>query len=90
MLRGGSQKGTKMCQKIMINNTITLFFKTAIRILLLSIHNSLTLEMASPGNRHCANCVGTLSLPTVVLRPFTQLLTYYAVDVGGGAGASVM
>ena len=25
--------------------------------------NILALEMASPGNRHCANCIGTLSLP---------------------------
>jgi len=24
----------------------------------------LALEMASPGNQHCANCIGTLSLPT--------------------------
>jgi len=24
----------------------------------------LALEMASPGNRHCANCIGTLSFPT--------------------------
>ena len=25
--------------------------------------NSLALEMASPGNRHCANCIGALSFP---------------------------
>ena len=25
--------------------------------------NILALEMASPGNRHCANCIGTLSFP---------------------------
>jgi len=24
----------------------------------------LALEMASPGNQHCANCIGTLSFPT--------------------------
>jgi len=23
----------------------------------------LALELASPGNKHCANCIGTLSLP---------------------------
>ena len=27
------------------------------------IYNILALEMASPGNQHCANCVGTLSFP---------------------------
>jgi len=27
--------------------------------------NILALEMASPGNRHCANCIGTLSFPIV-------------------------
>jgi len=26
--------------------------------------NILALEVASPGNRHCVNCVGTLSLPS--------------------------
>ena len=32
------------------------------RILFENIHiNILALEMASPGNRHCANCIGTLS-----------------------------
>ena len=25
----------------------------------------LALEMASPGNQHCANCIGTLSFPMV-------------------------
>jgi len=25
--------------------------------------NILALEMASPGNRHCANCIGALSFP---------------------------
>ena len=24
--------------------------------------------MASPGNQHCANCIGTLSFPTSILR----------------------
>jgi len=27
--------------------------------------NILALEMASPGNQHCANCIGTLSFPIV-------------------------
>jgi len=26
----------------------------------------LALEMASPGNQHCANCIGTLSCPVCV------------------------
>jgi len=48
------------------NDTINLFFKTAISILLVSNHNSsLALEMASPGNQHCDNCIGTLSFPTL-------------------------
>ena len=64
--------------KITINNTINLFSKTAISVLLISNHNSfqqncfqifclkhifLVLEMASPGNQHCASCIGTLSFP---------------------------
>ena len=28
----------------------------------------LALEMASPGNQHCANCIGTLSFPVGKLR----------------------
>jgi len=28
--------------------------------------NILALEMASPGNRHCVNCIGTLSFPVAV------------------------
>ena len=35
----------------------------------------LALEMASPGNQHCANCIGTLSFPIVT--------------VGGAGGAFV-
>jgi len=27
----------------------------------------LALEMASPGNQHCASCIGTLSLPSILL-----------------------
>jgi len=29
----------------------------------------LALEMASPGNKHCANCIGTLSFPVVFSPP---------------------
>jgi len=28
----------------------------------------LSLEMASPGNRHCANCIGSISFPIFVVR----------------------
>jgi len=28
--------------------------------------NILALEMVSPGNQNCANCIGTLSFPTAV------------------------
>jgi len=64
--------------KIIIN-TINVFLKTTISILLILNHNSfrvlpyilfekyvyiLALEMASPGNQHCANCIGTLSFST--------------------------
>jgi len=67
--------------KIIIDDTINLFLKTAIRILVISNHSSfrvlfdkiasvfekyiyiLALEMASPGNQHCANCIGALSFP---------------------------
>jgi len=61
--------------KSRINNTINLFVKTAISILVISNHNCfrvlyisfekytyiLALEMASPWNQHCANCIGKLS-----------------------------
>jgi len=55
--------------KIIINNTINLFFQTAISILLISNHNNfrvlfdkiasmyLTLEIARTGNQSCANCM---------------------------------
>jgi len=70
--------------KIIINDKIGLFFKTAIGILVISNRNSfrvlldikllpyilfekyiyiLVLEMASPGNWHCASYIGTLSFP---------------------------
>ena len=29
--------------------------------------------MASPGNRHCANCIGTLSLPICLMLPPARL-----------------
>ena len=32
----------------------------------------LALEMASPGNRHCANCIGTLSFPVADPNPYPQ------------------
>jgi len=38
--------------------------------------NILALEMASPGNQHCASCIGTLSFPVLFevlsLMHFTQ------------------
>jgi len=69
--------------KIIANDTIRLFFKTAISILVILNRNSfrvlfdriasvylfekyiyiLAQEMASPGNQHCVNCIGTLSFP---------------------------
>jgi len=38
---------------------------------------TLTLEMASPGNRHCANCIGTLSIPleAVTIHPKIRIAT---------------
>jgi len=75
----------KSALKVIINDIINLFVKTAISILVISNRGSfrelfdktasvyiafekkyiyiLALEMASPGNRHCANCTGTLSFP---------------------------
>jgi len=35
----------------------------------------LALEMASPGNQHCANCIGTLSFPTLYRRYLADLKT---------------
>jgi len=41
-----------------------LFDKTA-SVYFISVFNILALEMASQGNRrHCANCIGALSIPT--------------------------
>jgi len=43
--------------------------------------NILTLEMASSGNRHCANCVGTLSFPILarIGANSTDCFTIFAV-----------
>ena len=66
--------GNESVPKI-IYDTINLYFKTAISILLISNHNSFRVmfdkiasvyficKMASPGKKHCANCIGTLSFP---------------------------
>jgi len=35
----------------------------------------LALEMASPGNRHCTSCIGTLSFPLLLLIPECFLLS---------------
>jgi len=45
----------------------------------------LALEMASPGNQHCANCIGTLSIPTAG-HAMRQPLT--ASKSGGTHGAN--
>jgi len=40
----------------------------------------LALEMARPGNQHCANCIGTLSFPlnrdNNTLREYARLLSH--------------
>ena len=39
--------------------------------------NILALKMASPGNRHCANCIGTLSFPVKCSTTFcTDIVTF--------------
>jgi len=43
-------------------------------ILLEKYINILALEMASPGNRHCANSVGTLSFPIKILQEWACCL----------------
>ena len=90
--------------KIIVNNTINLFFKlqsafckfesiTVFKCCMIKllpyilfekiyIYSS-ALEMASPGNQHCANCIGTLSFPTetrklkfrIILASFRKGLT---------------
>ena len=37
--------------------------------------------MVSPGNRHCANCIGTLSFP--IMLGFSQGLGLGSRDLGG-------
>ena len=71
-----------MCWKIIINNFFlklqsaflvisndnsfrVLFDKTA--LIYFCQENIFALEMASPGNRHGANCIGTLSFPTAAI-----------------------
>jgi len=56
--------GDESVPKIVINNTMNLHFKAAISIrfiLFAKYIYILALETASPGNRHCATCIGTLS-----------------------------
>jgi len=38
--------------------------------IMMNIMYILALEMASLGNEHCANCIGTLSFPISVPPPF--------------------
>jgi len=83
--------GNESVPNIIINATISLLFKAAVSILVISHHKSfpvlfdkiasiylkkyfyiLALETASPGNQHCANCIGTLSFRTEEV-PFTGL-----------------
>jgi len=52
----------------MSNSFRVLFDKIASYILFEIYINILALEMASPGNRHCANCIGALSFPVLVNR----------------------
>jgi len=79
--------------KIIINNTVSLFFKTVISILLFSnqlllcilfekyVH-ILALEMASPRNQHCANCIGTLSFPICVVHCCHSHICVFVFRVG--------
>jgi len=45
------------------NSFRVLFGKNCFRIFSLKSFYILALEMASPGNQHCATCIGTLSFP---------------------------
>jgi len=36
----------------------------------------LALEVASPGNQHCANCIGTLSFPMMMMIEFVLKAVY--------------
>jgi len=45
------------------------------------------MEMASPGNRHCANCIGTLLFPVVVVAITSQQQWRYSNNNSGdGSG----
>jgi len=84
-----SHTGNESVPKIIINDTISLFFRPAINILVISNHNIfrvlfdkiyiyiLSLEMTSPGNQHCASCIGTLSYHIVLQTSsaYSQLLS---------------
>jgi len=53
-----------------------LFDKKSSRIFYLDkyIYIFLALEMASPGNQHCASCIGTLSFPTMMMMMMMMIL----------------
>ena len=56
---------------LVITNHISfwvLFDKIVSVYFIWKVFSILALEMASPGNRHCANCIGTLSFPIVWCR----------------------
>jgi len=51
--------------------------------------NFLALEMVSPGNQHCANCIGTLSFPIVRHQPRspTDVAEVSMLSMGGDAAS---
>ena len=71
--------GSKSVPKIMINDTVKFFFLNCnqhfgnfnsfqvlfdiITSVFLFEKCIISLEMVGPGNRHCANCIGTVSFP---------------------------
>ena len=62
--------GNESVPKIIINDTVSLFFKTAISFLYTVFEKYIyiiALEMASPGNQHCDSRIGTLSFPVILL-----------------------
>jgi len=50
--------------------------------------NILALEMASPGNRHCANCIGTLSFPMSRLASAVLVLLVFLLGDCGSTAAN--
>jgi len=50
----------------------------------------LALEMASPGNQHCAHCIGTLSLPTAVCGVFVPVISTVVVAVAQPSGPDTL